>query len=98
MSATVPRALYLAERENANAWREMAISLAATLKQPVVMPSTPANPVKKSPIAEAIQRESGGDPRLAGYFRKRVTELRKEGKTDGDIVELLGKWSTTEET
>lgn len=89
---------YLAEKANAEAWREMAMKLADALKQPApVLAAAPITKRKKSGIADAIQRESGGDPRLAGYLRKRASKLKKEGKTEADIIEVLGQWSTTEQ-
>lgn len=54
----------------------------------------PAKP--RSAVAEAIRRESAGDPGLAGYLVKRAAELKAEGKTPEEIAEALSKWDSSE--
>ncbi len=47
-------------------------------------------------ISRVIREQSEGDSRLAAYYRKRVAELRKEGKAEEEIPGILAKWETTE--
>ncbi len=62
-----------------------------------VTPDIPRQPSVPSVVAQTIKDESGGDPRLAAWFRKRASELRAEGKTPEEIAAQLGTWQSTEE-
>lgn len=102
----VSRETYAAAVREAETWRAEYRAMqsryfdAVTPRQPTLTYTEPANePVKKrpSPIAAAIKQESGGDPRLAGYLRKRARELRAEGMVPADIAVELVRWQTTEE-
>lgn len=99
MRATVSKALYLAAKADGLAWRTMAETLAASLaKPPELMIEKPSLERKrrKSVVSEAIREQSGGDPRLMGYLRKRANDLKRDGKPDADIAAELSRWSTTE--
>ncbi len=63
----------------------------------VVPPDIPRQPSVPSVVAQTIKDESGGDPRLAAWFRKRASELRAEGKSPEEIAAQLGTWQSTEE-
>ena len=71
-------------------------ALIALLKPvaPPVLPNAP--PRERSEIEVAIKEEAGADPKLRAWFRKRVKELRAEGKSDGDIVLAIRSWESTE--
>jgi hypothetical protein len=77
--------------------------LETVLSRGLMPPVTPQVPVTaptvekaNTPILDAIREESDGDPRLARHFRHRVRELRQEGKSDGDILDAIRMWETTE--
>lgn len=55
----------------------------------------PVDPDAPPTLAKIIRDESQGDQRLASYFRKRATELRKQGKNEGEIAAELQAWETT---
>jgi hypothetical protein len=83
----------------AEMWRLEHRALQAALLTPAVqaVPEPPVRPTQSSLVAETIHAESGGNPRLAAHFWKRVRELRREGKSDGDIADQLSKWQSTED-
>lgn len=52
-------------------------------------------PRTPTPLDRRIEEVSEGDPRVKRHFWGLVTRLRKEGKTDGDILGEI-RWQTTE--
>ena len=97
----VTRELYQRVVKEAEQWRKLSDTLLAKLTvqlehAPIPHVALPAR--KKSPISDVIKQESGGDPRLAGYLRKRARQLRSEGKAPADIASELQRWSSTEQT
>ena len=61
-------------------------------------PAVKLEPKEPSALELAIQEEAAGDPRLARYFRKEAARMRKEGKSDGDIIDSIRSWVTTEDS
>lgn len=61
-----------------------------------VAPETPVKKKRESIVQQAIREEAGSDQRLAAYFRKRASDLRREGTSDADIVDAIHNWQTTE--
>lgn len=71
-------------------------SLIEALKPPPLPGLQDRQPRKVSPVQQAIRDEAGSDTRLAAYLRKRADDLRREGKKDEEIVELLHTWETAD--
>lgn len=75
--------------------REAAIARAEPTRLLEPWQDTSSEPTKKSPIAERIDQISEGDARMKRHFWQFVSKLRKEGKSDGDIIDEI-RWDTTE--
>lgn len=47
-------------------------------------------------IDQVIREQAPTDPRLKAHLRSYASKLKREGKSEGDIVLALTAWSTTE--
>ncbi len=89
------------EGETKRAFDALLEKYHALARPPEVSHIVPRGTVEKSEpsiIAKTIREESGGDIRLAHYFRKRVTQLRRENPkmTDEEIAEQIATWESTD--
>lgn len=92
------------ERENAQILRREVADLTAQLLQ-ALRPATVIAPAAITPLSReisavtlAIREQAGDNPRLAQHYRQLAARLRKEGRSDEEIVAAIGSWVTTEPT
>lgn len=58
--------------------------------------STPLPDRSPSLIDQVIREQAPTDPRLKAHLRSYASKLKRDGKSEGDIVLALTAWSTTE--
>lgn len=60
--------------------------------------SKQADMPERSPslIDQVIREQAPTDPRLKAHLRSYASKLKRDGKSEGDIVLALTAWSTTE--
>jgi hypothetical protein len=78
----------------AREWEAIAMEL---INRGAGRPRPDAVTKKADPIAERIRDESGGDAKVAAHFWTYVAELRKQKKTDDEIVGMIG-WTSEDPT
>ena len=72
--------------------REMRNEPVRLVEKGAIVASAPRVP---SPMDKRIDEVSEGDPRVKRHFWGMVSRMRKEGKSDGDILGEI-RWQTTE--